>query len=83
MKTCQLNHQILPMKMRKYILILPKRRKKMKRKLKLTDEGGFRVPIGAPKGFQRGFKQRYSSEVHVVKDIKGSVVEAEDGKKQM
>ena len=53
----------------------------VKRKKKLADLGGFRVPIGAPKAFQRGFKQRYSSEVHIVKDIKGSTVEAEDGTK--
>ena len=53
----------------------------IKRKKKLADLGGFRVPIGAPKAFQRGFKQRYSSEVHIVKDIKGSTVEAEDGTK--
>ena len=52
-----------------------------KRKTKFTDLGGFRVPIGAPKAFQTGFKQRYSKEIHVVKDIKGSTVEAEDGNK--
>ena len=45
----------------------------------MTDEGGFRIPIGAPKAFQRGFKQRYSNDVKVVHDIKGSVVEATDG----
>ena len=53
----------------------------VKRKKKLADLGGFRIPLGAPKAFQRGFKQRYSSEVHVLKDIKGSIVEAEDGTK--
>ena len=53
----------------------------VKRTKKLEDLAGFRVPIGAPKAFQRGFKQRYSSDVHLVKEIKGSVVEAEDGKK--
>ena len=52
-----------------------------KRKKKLADLGGFRVPVGAPKAFNRGFKQQWSSTVHVVKDINGSVVEAEDGKK--
>ena len=52
----------------------------VKRTKKLEDLAGFRVPIGAPKAFQRGFKQRYSSDVHLVKEIKGSVVEAEDGK---
>ena len=53
----------------------------VKRTKKLDNLAGFRVPIGAPKAFQRGFKQRYSSDVHLVKEIKGSVVEAEDGNK--
>jgi hypothetical protein len=52
-----------------------------KRKEKLADEGGFRVPIGASQTFQRGFKQRYTSDVKVVSVFKGSVVEAEDGTK--
>ena len=52
-----------------------------KRKKKLADLGGFRVPIGAPKAFNRGFKQQWSSTVHVISDITGSVVTAEDGTK--
>ena len=51
----------------------------VKRKKKLADLGGFRVPIAAPKAFQRGFKQRYSSDVNVLEDIKGSVAIATDG----
>ena len=53
----------------------------VKRKKKLEDLGGFRVPISAPKAFQRGFKQRYSSDVKVLEDIKGSVAIATDGTK--
>ena len=52
-----------------------------KRKKKLADLGGFRTPIGQPKAFNRGFKQQWGSTVHVIKDIKGSVVTAEDGTK--
>jgi len=52
-----------------------------KRKKKLADEGGFRVPIGAAKTFHRGFKQAYSSDVKEIADIKGSVVRATDGTK--
>ena len=51
----------------------------VKRKKKLADLGGFRVPISAPKTFQRGFKQRYSSDVKVLEEIKGSVAIATDG----
>ena len=53
----------------------------VKRKKKLEDLGGLRVPVGAPKAFQRGFKQRYSSDVKVLEDIKGSVAIATDGTK--
>ena len=52
-----------------------------KRKEKLASEGGFRVPIGASQTFQRGFKQRYSSDVKVVNVFRGSVVEGDDGTK--
>lgn len=52
-----------------------------RRKKKLADPGGFRTPIGAPKDFNRGFKQQWGSTVHVIKSIHGSVVTAEDGTK--
>ncbi len=52
-----------------------------KRRAKLTEEGGFRVPIGGPKSFHRGFKQAYSSDVKQIQKIEGSIVHATDGTK--
>ena len=43
--------------------------------------GGFRTPIGAPKAFNRSFKQKYSTDVNVRRDIKGLIVQATDGTK--
>ena len=52
-----------------------------KRKKKLTEEGGFRVPVGGPKAFHRGFKQAYSGEVFEIQKIEGSTVVGKDGKR--
>ena len=52
-----------------------------KRKKKLTEEGGFRVPVGGPKAFHRGFKQAYSGEVFEIQKIEGSTAVAKDGKR--
>ena len=52
-----------------------------KRKKKLTEEGAFRIPIGAPKAFHRGHTQRYSSDVKEIREITGSTVHATDGTK--
>ena len=52
-----------------------------KRKNKLTEEGGFRVPVGGPKAFHRGFKQAYSGEVFEIRKIEGSTAVGKDGKR--
>ena len=52
-----------------------------KRKKKLAEEGGFRVPVGGPKAFHRGFKQAYSGEVFEIRKIEGSTVTGKDGTK--
>ena len=52
-----------------------------KRKKKLEEEGGFRVPVGGPKAFHRGFKQAYSGEVFEIQKIEGSTAVGKDGKK--
>jgi hypothetical protein len=52
-----------------------------KRKKKLTEEGGFRVPVGGPKAFHRGFKQAYSGQVFELQKIEGSIAIAKDGKR--
>ena len=52
-----------------------------KRKKKLEEEGGFRVPVGGPKAFHRGFKQAYSGEVFEIQKIEGSTAVGKDGKR--
>ena len=52
-----------------------------KRKNKLTEEGAFRVPVGGPKAFHRGFKQAYSGEVFEIQKIEGSTAVGKDGKR--
>ena len=52
-----------------------------KRKNKLEGEGGFRVPVGGPKAFHRGFKQAYSGEVFEIQKIEGSTAVGKNGKR--